>query len=115
MPRTQEVLSKTHGMDGCSGWAAVIAGTLGPVQAVIPTGAGCHLDTRALAAGTGQGWGRGGQDVSPWAGRSAEPVLMLSGRRGVILHLCGPAVGAGHKETSRREEDFRSGARGSLE
>lgn len=30
--------------------------------------------------GLGQGWGRGGQDWSPWGARSAGPVLMLSGR-----------------------------------
>lgn len=37
--------------------------------------------------------GRRGQDVSSQGARSARPVLMLSGRGGVILHLSGPAAG----------------------
>lgn len=71
-------------------------------------GAICTLQPCQL--GQAKAGGRGEQDVSPRGGRSAEPVLTLSGYRGVILHLCRPAVGAGHKQTSRREEDFRSAA-----
>lgn len=75
-----------------------------PVQAVIPTGTECHRTLGPCSLGLGQGWG--GQDVSPRGARSAEPVLMLSGPEGVILHLSGPAAGAGTPGDSRREGDL---------
>lgn len=50
--------------------------------------------------------------MSSEGARSAGPVLMLSGGRGVILHLSGPAVGAGTRgDTAGRGESVRGGRR----